>query len=105
MATANEKQRSGAAGARPGEADLTLAGQQQRKQQLVHQAGLLHKAGRMDDLERVLEEVLTIDPQDSQALFNLAVIAYKRDDRSRAERMLRRAIAADPDYVEAYQTL
>jgi tetratricopeptide (TPR) repeat protein len=101
--TSEELQHSN--GAVSPEADLTLASLQQRKQRLAHQASLLHKAGRMDDLERCLEELLALDPKDAQALFNSGVIAYKRDDRPRAERMLRRAIAADPDYVEAYQTL
>jgi tetratricopeptide (TPR) repeat protein len=100
---ANEMQKGDPSAA--ADADLTLAGQQQRKQQLAHQANLLNKAGRMDDVERVLEEVLTLDPKDAQALYNLGVIAYKRDDRPKAERMLRRAIIADPDYTEAYQTL
>jgi tetratricopeptide (TPR) repeat protein len=105
MARAEETQRGEQVGAIPPDAELTLAGQQQRKQQLAHQATLLHKAGRLDDLERTLEELLKLDPKDAQALFNSGIIAYKRDDRSRAERMLRRAIQADPDYVEAYQTL
>jgi tetratricopeptide (TPR) repeat protein len=104
--TSEESQKgSGGMGMEPSDSDLTLASQQQRKHQLVHQANLLHKAGRMEDLERLLEEVLTLDPKDAQALFNLGIIAFKRDDRPRAERMLRRAIIADPDYIEAYQTL
>ena len=103
--TSEEQQRTDASSAAPVESSLTLASQQQRKQQLAHQAGLLHKAGRLDDLEHCLEELLALDPKDSQALFNLGVIAYKRDDRPKAERLLRRAIALDPDYVDAYQTL
>jgi tetratricopeptide (TPR) repeat protein len=83
----------------------SLASQRQRKMQLAHEAGLLHKAGRNEDLERCLLQLLEIDPRDAQALFNLGVIAFKREERSRAERFLRQAIGADPDYAEAYQAL
>jgi tetratricopeptide (TPR) repeat protein len=87
------------------DSDLTLKSQRQRKQQLAHEAGLLHKAGRTEDLEVCLQQLLAIDPTDARALYNLGVIAFKRDERSRAERFLRQAIAADLDYTEAYQAL
>jgi tetratricopeptide (TPR) repeat protein len=92
-------------GAGPPSVDPSSAGQRQRKMQLVHEAGLLHKAGRNEDLERCLLQLLQIDQKNAQALFNLAVVAFKREERSRAERFLRQAIGADPDYVEAYQLL
>jgi tetratricopeptide (TPR) repeat protein len=89
----------------PEQPDLTLASQRSRKMQLAHEAALLHKAGRLDDLERTLNELLEIDPQNGQAQYNLGIIYYKRDDRAKAERYIRRAIKADPDYVDAYQAL
>ena len=85
--------------------DLTLAGQRKRKMQLAHEASLLHKAGRTDDLEVTLNKLLEIDPKNAQALYNLGVIAQKRDDRAKAERYLRQAVGADPDYVDAYQAI
>src|SRR5690242_6756299 len=85
--------------------DLTLRGQRNRKMQLSHEAALLHKAGRMDDLERCLNELLEIDPRNAQALYNLGIIYHKRDDRAKAERLLRQAIGTDPDYIDAYQAL
>jgi tetratricopeptide (TPR) repeat protein len=85
--------------------DLTLQQQQQRRVHLSHQAGILNKAGRTAELEKVLEELLEIDPKDAQALYNLGVLAHKQAENARAERFLRRAIAADPDYSDSYQAL
>jgi Flp pilus assembly protein TadD len=66
--------------------DLTLKSQHRRKMQLAHEAGLLHKAGRTEDLERCLRELLEIDPKNAQALYNLGIIAFRRDERATAER-------------------
>jgi tetratricopeptide (TPR) repeat protein len=85
--------------------DLTLKSQHRRKMQLAHEAGLLHKAGRTEDLERCLRELLEIDPKNAQALYNLGIIAFRRDERATAERYIRQAIAADADYVDAFQAL
>ena len=85
--------------------ELTLQRQRQRKIELSHQAAMLNKAGRTEELEKTLEQLLEIDPKDGQALYNLGVLAHKQDEKSRAERFLRRAIDADPDYIDAYQSL
>ena len=85
--------------------DLTLKGQHKRKMQLAHEASLLNKAGRRDDLEVTLNKLLEIDPLNAQALYNLGILAHKKDDRAKAERYIRQAIKADPDYVDAYQAL
>jgi tetratricopeptide (TPR) repeat protein len=90
----------------PGDTDLTLKTQHQRKVELAHEASLLNKAGRMAELKRCLEALIEIDPNDAQALYNLGVLAYREDsDKPKAERMLRRAIGSDPDYADAYLAL
>lgn len=90
----------------PEEADLSLKSQRQRKIELAHEASLLNKAGRMDELKRCLESLIDLDPNDSQAHYNLGVLLYRHDnDKPKAERMLRRAIEIDRDYVDAYLAL
>jgi len=56
--------------------DLTLQRQRQRKIELSHQAAMLNKAGRAEELEKCLEQLLEIDPKDGQALYNLGVLAF-----------------------------
>jgi tetratricopeptide (TPR) repeat protein len=85
--------------------DLTLQSQRQRKVQLAHEASLLNKAGRTEELQRCLEAMLVLDPDDPQALYNLAVLIYRQGEKTRPERLLRRVIVRDPDYVDAYQAL
>src|SRR5690349_11079355 len=88
------------------EADLTLKTQHQRKIELAHEAGLLNKAGRIPELRRCLETLLELDPNDAQALYNLGVLTYRHDtDKPKAERLLRKAIDNDRDYVDAYLAL
>src|SRR5689334_2235346 len=86
--------------------DLTLASQRQRKVELAHEASLLNKAGRTEELKRCLEALIELDPSDAQSQYNLGVLVYKQDnDKAKAERLLRRAIDLDPDYVDAYLAL
>jgi tetratricopeptide (TPR) repeat protein len=85
--------------------DLTLKGQRQRKVQLAHEASLLNKAGRTEELQRCLEQLLEIAPNDPWALYNLGSLAYQKGEKPRAERLIRQVILCDPDYVDAYQVL
>lgn len=87
------------------EADLTLRSQRQRKVELAHEASLLNKAGRTEELKRCLETLLEIDPNDAQALYNLGLLVYRQDEKPKAERLLRRAIEHEPDYADAYLAL
>jgi len=90
----------------PEEGDLTLESQRQRKVELVHEASLLHKAGRFPELRRCLDALLELDPNDAQALYNLGLLTYRLDaDKPKSERLIRKAIARDPDYVDAYLAL
>lgn len=85
--------------------DLTLKSRRQRKVELGHEASLLNKAGRLDELQRCLETILELDPQDAQTLYNLALLASQQEEKAKAERFLLRAIRVDPDYIDAYQAL
>lgn len=86
--------------------DLTLKSQRQRKIELAHEASLLNKAGRTEELRRCLESMIELDPNDAQALYNLGVLLSHQDnEKPRAERMLRRAIDNERDYADAFLAL
>ncbi|GAB2175438.1 tetratricopeptide repeat protein [Dongia sp. agr-C8] len=88
------------------DAELTLKSQRQRKIELAHEASLLNKAGRTEELRRCLESMIDLDPNDAQALYNLGVLLSRQDnEKTRAERMLRRAIDNERDYADAYLAL
>jgi tetratricopeptide (TPR) repeat protein len=87
----------------PAEGDLTLQGQRHRKQQLEIEVGVHHKAGRIAEAERLLNEILAIDPKDAKALYELGQLARDAGEIARAERYMRRALDSDPDYFEIYQ--
>ena len=89
----------------PPHPDLTLQAQQQRRNQLKAEIAIHHRAGRSGEVERLLNEVLALAPNDPQALYNLGVLAREAVELARAERFLKRAIEADPDYIDAYQVL
>ena len=89
--------------ATPAEGDLTLQGQLHRKQQLEIEVGVHHKAGRIAEAERLLNEILAIDPQDAKALYELGQLARDANEIARAERYMRSALESDIDYFEVYQ--
>jgi tetratricopeptide (TPR) repeat protein len=90
----------------PEDGDLTLKSQRQRKIELAHEASLLNKAGRTAELKRCLETLLELDPNDAEASYNLGLLVYRQDaDKPKAERLIRKAIKNDPDYVDAYLVL
>jgi len=101
----SQAQSPSAAGA-PEDHDLTLKTQHQRKIELAHEASLLNTAGRIPELRRCLETLLELDPNDPQALYNLGLLYYRHDgDKPKAERLIRKAIMQDRDYVDAYLVL
>jgi tetratricopeptide (TPR) repeat protein len=63
------------------------------------------RLGQPDRAERGLRLVLDDEPRNVRALHNLAAIAYSRGDLARAEDLERQAIAIDPGYYEAWNTL
>jgi tetratricopeptide (TPR) repeat protein len=104
LPVAGDAQPAGKGAAEDG--DLTLKAQRQRKIELAHEASLLNKAGRIPELRHCLETLLELDPSDVQALYNLGLLIYRNDtDKPKAERLLRKAIDNDRDYVDAYLAL
>lgn len=64
--------------------------------ELVQTAGQLANAGRLDDAERVWNEVRRLEPQHPKALFSLGIHALNRQDYPAALELLRAARAAAP---------
>ncbi|WP_374372742.1 tetratricopeptide repeat protein [Dongia sp.] len=64
-----------------------------------------HKAGKLKQLERTLNEIVELDPNHPEALFNLAILHRDRRDITAAEILFRRSIKADPMRIDAYQGL
>jgi predicted O-linked N-acetylglucosamine transferase (SPINDLY family) len=71
----------------------------------LSEARALHTAGRLDEAERRYRDVLQASPAHPGALHLLGVIAYQRHDHESAVALCREAIAADPQYTEAYRAL
>jgi len=64
--------------------------------ELVQTAGQLANAGRLDDAERVWNEVRRLEPQHPKALFSLGIHALQRKDFPAAIDLLRAAKAVAP---------
>jgi tetratricopeptide (TPR) repeat protein len=65
-------------------------------------AGLAaHEAGRIDEAQRLYEQLLQDDPTNRFALYNLGVIAQGRGDHDAAVERYDAALAVDPKFVSA----
>ena len=60
------------------------------------QAVALHRAGRLDEAERLYREAVAADPRNGDALQFLGLIALARGDLAGAEAQIRAAIAVNP---------
>lgn len=60
-----------------------------------------HQEGRLDAAVELYEEVLTLEPQNEFAWYNLGLIDQTRGDNARAEERYREAVSVDPDFVAA----
>ena len=60
-----------------------------------------HRAGRLEQAERIYAQILADNPQHADALHLLGVIAHQRGDHQQGEERIRQAIALAPD-VAAY---
>ena len=93
----NRKQRRAAAklggGAISATGDLLAAG-------LEH-----HKAGRLDEAERLYHQILSANARHADCLHLLGVLARQRGHLERAVEMFNKAIAIKPDYAEALYNL
>lgn len=59
------------------------------------------KAGRTDEAQRLYEEVLSNDPNNKLANFNLGVAAQVAGDMEKAESLYQKSLDADPDFLPA----
>jgi tetratricopeptide (TPR) repeat protein len=57
--------------------------------------------GRFDEAKSYFQKGLKIDPDNSQCLFNLGLIAERQGDPTTAEAFLRKALRANPSYSDA----
>src|SRR5258708_38719221 len=60
--------------------------------------------GRDDEAVDSLEAAISLDPGYEEAYFNLAQLR-KKADRAEAERLLLKALEADPEYVDTHSEL
>src|SRR5947207_3103864 len=71
----------------------------------LQQAIAHYQAGRWQDAERLLEQILRADPNHFDALHILAIIAYQTGRSERAEPLAARALAIDGNRGDVYNTV
>jgi len=60
-----------------------------------------HQEGRLGEAVELYEEVLTLEPRNKFAWYNLGLIDQTRGESAKAEERYREAISVDPDFVAA----
>jgi cytochrome c-type biogenesis protein CcmH/NrfG len=73
--------------------------------ELVNQALAHHRAGRLDDAERIYRQVLAVDPAHADALHLLGMAAFQTGRLDLAVEMIQRAIAAHPNAASYHSNL
>ena len=68
----------------------------------IAQAAAHHRAGRLEEAEAIYREILQRDPRNLEALRLLALIAMDTEHYGQAEKLLKRAVEAAPDFVAAW---
>lgn len=64
-----------------------------------------HRAGKIDEAERVYRAVLERDPRHAPALHHLGIIAYQDGEYDAAVKLIQKALRVQPDYAEAHSNL
>jgi|HubBroStandDraft_1064217.scaffolds.fasta_scaffold00567_14 tetratricopeptide (TPR) repeat protein len=64
-----------------------------------------HRAGRLDEAERLYEAALALDPDDADTLHYLGVLAHQRGDHGRAVELIGRAARVRPDSAQMFCNL
>src|SRR4030081_1997833 len=72
-----------------------------RSEQTLAAAMAHHRAGRLNDAERLYRLVCDSDPKDARAFHLLGVVAHQLG-RSDAASLVGRAVMLDPDFAEAH---
>ncbi|MCH7865210.1 MAG: tetratricopeptide repeat protein, partial [Proteobacteria bacterium] len=64
-----------------------------------------HTAGRVPEAKRIYQQILHTDSNHPVALHLLGVVAHQVGKNDIAVDLITRALAIDPDYVEAHSNL
>src|SRR6266508_1558749 len=64
-----------------------------------------HQAGRLVDAESIYQQVLSVDPENFDALHLLGVIAQQTQRSAQAVELISRAVALHPGVPEAHMNL
>jgi len=72
---------------------------------LLLQAVLAYRADRMDESERVCQQIVSVEPQHAPAMLLLGMIAGRTGRRPLAIELLRKALALDPRSADARNAL
>lgn len=78
---------------------------ERKVQELLIAATHAHNSGKRAKLKKILEQILEIDKENDQALFNLGIIYRDEKQNAKAEVTFRRALKSDPEKIDAYQAL
>jgi protein O-GlcNAc transferase len=65
---------------------------------LLTQALELHRAGRLDDASAIYQQLLTDNPDDTDAAHLLGLVHYRNNDFDSAIRLIQGAVERDPDH-------
>ena len=74
-------------------------------QQAIDLAVQHHSAGDLTQAESIYQQILEADPDQPQALHLLGVIAHQRGENEQAVTLIEKAIALNPEFVEAHSNL
>ncbi len=70
--------------------------------QLIAEAASHHRAGRLEEAEKIYREILVRDPRNVEALRLLALVAMSGEHYGQAEALLQRAVGIAPDFLPAW---
>lgn len=66
------------------------------------EAELAYKSGDMDAYNKLMQEVIAVDPNNPENYFNIGVVSSKLGDKNLAIKNYKKAIELDADYAPAY---
>src|ERR1700693_2443758 len=64
----------------------------------------LHRAGRLDEAEKIYRKVLAAEPNHSSSLHRLGVIDHQRGNHAAAVRQIEAALEINPNSAEAFNS-
>ncbi len=73
--------------------------------QLLNEAVAHHRSGRLAEADALYRRILLADPDQSDALHLLGLIAHQSGESAGAVELIERAVAARPDFAEAHSDL